>query len=128
MSPQILVVDDEATIRDLLRAVLEDEGYEVATASGAGDALAALATLEPALVLSDVAMPVVSGLELCRRIRARGGRVPVVLMSASYAPDPADEHACGADGFLSKPFDLDQLLQTVTRYAGLPRNAAGVLI
>lgn len=123
MAGTILVVDDEAPIRELLRAFLEEEGYEVATASCAGEGLDRVETERPALVLSDVAMPGMSGLQLCATLRGRGARVPVVLMSASYEPDPAAERACGCDGFLSKPFDLDELLRVAIRHAGLPAPA-----
>jgi CheY-like chemotaxis protein len=123
MAGTILVVDDETTIRELVRAFLEDEGYEVATAACAAEALGRVEAEKPALVFSDVAMPGMSGLELCASLRGRGNRVPLVLMSASYGPDLGDERVVGCDGFLSKPFDLDELLRVAIRYAGLPAPA-----
>lgn len=123
MAGTILVVDDEPAIRELLRAFLEEEGYDVVAASSGDEALRQVTAAAPAMLLSDVAMPSMSGLELCAALRRRGFGLPVVLMSASYQPDVADEYAVHCDGFLGKPFDLDELLRLVARYAGIPAPA-----
>ena len=104
----ILVVDDERPIRDLLAAVLVEEGYAVRCAA---DGLAALAEVErqpPDLVVSDVAMPRLDGIALAARLRARG--IAVVLVSAIRA-------AVDLPGvpFIPKPFDLDDVLGTVAK-------------
>ena len=108
MTRTILVVDDEAPIRDLLEAILAEEGYAVRSAA---DGLAALAEAErdpPDLILADVMMPRLDGLGLLARLRERGDPTPVVLVSAASA------RAAGADApFVPKPFDLDRLLATI---------------
>ncbi len=126
MDGTVLVVDDEATIRDLLRAFLEEEGYEVATAASGQEALDLAAVAAPALVLSDVLMPGMSGPELCAALRRSGCAAPVVLMSASYRPDGAADAACGYSGFLAKPFDLDELLRSVALHAGRALTAVAM--
>lgn len=108
MPPTILVVDDEAPIREALRIVLADEGYDVRVAT---DGVAALALLgdEPAnLVLSDMMMPRMDGMALLDALRERGDRTPVVLMSAAPRPSDLDGTA-----WLPKPFDLDSVLEVV---------------
>jgi CheY-like chemotaxis protein len=109
----ILIVDDEVVIAEAVAAVLEDEGYRVATATNGADGLARAADLRPDLVLVDMMMPVMDGEEMCRRLRespaTRG--IPVVVMSAvhrSLRELPFDHAA-----FLPKPFDLDTLLDTI---------------
>jgi two-component system response regulator MprA len=122
MSGYVLVVDDEVCIRELLRAFLEEEGYAVETAANGAEALDRVAVQPPALVLSDINMPVMSGPELCRALQARWLAAPVVLMSAGLCDDTV-AGLNGAAGFLAKPFDLDELVSTVERlvpyYAGL---------
>lgn len=113
----ILVVDDEPAIRDLIVAVLEDEGY---LATGVGSGLRALEIIKqerPAMVLMDIMMPDMDGREALRRIRQipELARIPVVMMSAAYAAGHLhDENT----PFLPKPFDLDHLLQTVAQVIG----------
>jgi CheY-like chemotaxis protein len=110
----VLVVDDEQSIRDFLGIVLEDEGYEVRTASNGQEALEQLATDLPDLLVLDIMMPVVDGREVLRRVRADPGlsRLAVLVMSA--AADPA-LLGSGFDAFLAKPFDLDDLIASVAR-------------
>jgi DNA-binding response OmpR family regulator len=106
--PRVLVVDDDRAIRDLVGALLEDEGYAVRCV---GDGTAALGATEGEtfdLVVADVRLPGLDGAELARRLVARG--VPVVLMSAAYAAVEVPGAA-----FVPKPFDLDRLLREVRR-------------
>jgi CheY-like chemotaxis protein len=114
---KILVVDDEPAIRDLIVAVLEDEGYEVLGANSGPKALELLPVERPDLVLLDIMMPEMDGREAFRRMREQRAAesVPVVMMSAAFAADrvPAEVAA-----FLPKPFDLDHLLATVERVLG----------
>lgn len=111
---KILVVDDEPAIRDLILAVLEDEGYTVVGANSAIHALEVIAHQRPDLILMDIMMPEMDGREAFRRIRQRPelAGIPVVMMSAAYAADRVPQHVAG---FLSKPFELDHLLETVSR-------------
>jgi len=113
---KILVVDDVAQNIKLLKDVLEVKGYHVATAFSGQEALDQLESVDPDLVLLDVVMPGISGLDVCREIRSRPGMalLPVVLVTA--LDSSADRIAgidAGADDFLSKPVDLQELLARV---------------
>ena len=110
----ILVVDDEPLIRDVVVALLRDEGYDVVTAD---DGLAALEMVRqeaPALVLMDVMMPRMDGRAAFRAMRehAHSDSLPVILMSAMVEPTDLDPEITA---FLRKPVDLDQLLALIAR-------------
>jgi CheY-like chemotaxis protein len=119
----ILVVDDEHPIRLFVREVLEDEGYRVVEARHGGHALELALQQRPALVLTDVMMPVMDGTVLCRELKAhpQTRAVPVVAMTAAGQTIAA---ATGADAYLTKPFEVDVLLDLVTRYAGPPERGS----
>ena len=110
---RILVVDDDATIRSMVKAVLETEGYAVSVADDGFAALRAVDSLQPDCVVLDVMMPGMDGHAVLNRIRGGArGTVPVVMLTA--AAD--DDHAWrawteGVDYFLAKPFDADELLR-----------------
>ena len=99
----VLVVDDEAAIRQLVQLALEDEGYQTRGATTGAEALAAVERERPDLVLSDVWMPQMDGLALARRLVHLG--IPVILMSAM-----ATAVDLPSVPLLRKPFDLDRLL------------------
>lgn len=111
----VLVVDDDPGIRGTIRAILDEEGYTVATASNGCEALVRIAEQRPALVLLDLQMPVMNGWEVLTRVRESGLNIPVVFMTAGLRAhaEAARHHA---DGALPKPFDLDELLQLVERF------------
>ncbi len=111
---KILVVDDEPAIRDFVTAVLEDEGYQVVAAHTGRRAQELLPAERPDLVLMDVMMPGLDGRDVVAWIRAHPDllAVPVILMSAAVRSGRADGPVAA---FLHKPFDLDQLLDTVER-------------
>jgi len=116
MTAKILVVDDDATNRELLQEFLVAEGLEVATAPDGRSSLEAFARLEPDLVLLDVNMPFVDGFEVCRRLKSNPETrlTPVVLVTALSATDDRVRGIkVGADGFLSKPVDHSELLAHV---------------
>jgi two-component system, chemotaxis family, chemotaxis protein CheY len=121
---RILVVDDEADIRTFIRETLVDEGYEVDLAGGGAEALRAVEANRPDLIMLDVNMPDVDGWDVLAQLRAAAGpQTPVVVMTAGYnAQDQA--LASGAQGYLGKPFDLDDLLSTVAAHASLPMVGA----
>jgi len=109
----ILVVDDEPAVRESLRRALELEGYEVELAADGAEALERLANgpAEPDAVLLDVLMPRVDGIEVCRRLREEGRRLPILMLTARA--EVADRVAgldAGADDYVVKPFALEELL------------------
>lgn len=112
---KILVVDDERAVRESLRRALELEGYEIELAGDGGEALSTLGDDEqPDAVILDVLMPGVDGLEVCRRLRATGNHVPVLMLTAR---DEVENRVAGldagADDYVTKPFALEELLARV---------------
>jgi two-component system response regulator MprA len=111
---RILVVDDEPAVRQALTRALALERYEVTLARDAPEAEAALGARAYDVILLDVLMPGVSGLELCRHLRERGDRTPVLMLTARETID--DRVAgldAGADDYLVKPFALRELMARV---------------
>jgi excisionase family DNA binding protein len=109
--PLVLLVDDDAQVREVVRINLEMEGYAVREAANAEDGLAALEDEAPDLILLDVMMPQVDGWEMLRRVQERHGvgSIPVVMFSGQL--DAGSEAAQrGAQGFVGKPFDLRALI------------------
>ena len=108
---KILVVDDERAVRESLRRALELEGYEIELADGGEEALRRLASnAEPDAMILDVLMPRVDGLEVCRRLRSEGSRLPVLMLTARVeVEDRVEGLDAGADDYLTKPFALDEL-------------------
>ena len=110
----ILVVDDDASIRQTVREILDFEGYAVETAADGLEALRAVERGEPSLVLLDMRMPELDGWGFARAIRERGIQLPILVMTAAEnARSWANE--IGADGYVAKPFELDELLAAVER-------------
>ncbi len=121
-APTILVVDDDPSIRGLVAEMLDLEGYPVHTAANGAEALAAVEQEQPALVLLDMRMPVMDGWAFARETRRRGLALSILVMTAAQnARRWADE--ISADGYLAKPFDLDDLLRTVGRLTGQAKGA-----
>jgi two-component system, OmpR family, KDP operon response regulator KdpE len=112
-TPRILVVDDEPQITRVLSTVLLSRGYQVQTAADGEDALANLLDWNPGLVITDLAMPHLSGVELCRRIR-RISRVPIIVVSVrTEHRAKAEALDSGADDYVTKPFGIEELLARV---------------
>lgn len=110
----VLVVDDDSHVRDSLALSLEFEGYAVTTAPDGAEALHRVAAEGPDLMIVDVMMPGVDGLEACRRLRAAGNRVPILMLTARDAlGDRVTGLDAGADDYLVKPFALEELLARV---------------
>ncbi|MDQ6659396.1 MAG: response regulator transcription factor [Chloroflexota bacterium] len=123
MKAHILVVDDDPRITDLLRRILAYEGYSVAVAAS-GD-IALMRTLEhvPDLILLDIMLPGIDGLEVARRLRAAGDNVPILMLTARDSiKDRVKGLETGADDYLVKPFANEELLARVK--AILRRNQA----
>jgi two-component system chemotaxis response regulator CheY len=114
---RILIVDDDAGIRDMIDLALSTEGYEVVTAAHGAAALDAVRRTPPDLILLDIKMPVMSGTEFSKAYRGLPGvRAPIVVLTAApFAESRAAE--IGAEAFIGKPFDLNALLKVVKLYA-----------
>jgi two-component system cell cycle response regulator DivK len=109
---RVLIVDDNAANLKLLNIVMSDEGYDVRTAVDAEEALCVLEDFEPRLILMDVQLPGMDGLELTRRLKASGrARDIVILALTAYAMkgDEARMLDAGCDGYMSKPIDVEAL-------------------
>jgi two-component system, OmpR family, alkaline phosphatase synthesis response regulator PhoP len=127
--PTVLIVDDEQHIRLLIEQVLEDledEGVEIRTASDGETALDAVRDHRPELVFLDVALPMRTGFEVCRAIKddpALPGTVVVMLTAKGQAYDRVAGLAAGADRYLTKPFDPDEVLDVARGALGMPATA-----
>ncbi len=112
-APLILVVDDEQSYRDALSVALQREGFRVDTAADGVEALDRFEASRPSLVLLDVMLPKISGIDVCREIRTRS-RVPIIMVTARSAEiDAVVGLEVGADDYVSKPFRLRELIARV---------------
>jgi two-component system response regulator MprA len=112
--PTVLVAEDDNEIRTALERILKYEEYEPVTVTDGAAALEAIAEHEPDLIILDVMMPFVDGLTVCRRIRERGDRTPVLMLTARHEiSDRVAGLDAGADDYLPKPFDLEELLARI---------------
>ena len=119
----ILVVDDNPDNLKLTQVLLEIEGYEVKMAEDAKQTLETLRTYRPALILMDVQLPEMDGLELTRRLRldpALGGVVIVALTAYAMKGDQEDARAAGCDGYITKPLDTRIFATVVGEYLSTP--------
>jgi len=113
----ILVVDDENSLRTLVAEILSSEGYEVIQASDGLEALEMARQYRPSLILSDIMMPHMSGLELITALRQHPSTasIPVILLSAAYILPPDQTNPKGVAAFLAKPFDIATLAALVEK-------------
>jgi two-component system response regulator MprA len=119
---RVLVVDDDSAVRRSLSTALGRDGYEVLAAAGGKAALAHLVAASVDAIVLDVAMPEPNGLEVCRRLRARGDRTPILMLTArDLVDDRVAGLDAGADDYLVKPFALAELRARLR--ALLRRNA-----
>jgi two-component system KDP operon response regulator KdpE len=110
---RVLVVDDEPQITRVLRTVLSSQGYNVQTAAEGDAALSSFAAFRPELVITDLYMPHMDGVELCKRIRAVSS-VPIIVLSVKGEEKTKVEALdSGADDYVTKPFGIDELLARV---------------
>ena len=138
---RVLVVDDDQKVRTLLAELLENEGYEIVTAADGGSGLEIVSSFEPDVVISDVVMPVLDGIEFCRRIKQdqKTGDIPVLLISGlrNAVADSVAGLTAGADDYLDIPFRNEELLVKVARlaerrrvekhYRGIVEQAADII-
>ena len=110
------MVDDDTSIRSFVEMALDGEGYAVSTAMNGAQALAVTVQVQPDLILLDMRMPVMDGWTFARTYREQAGpHAPIVVITA--ATDAGERAAeINADGYLGKPFDLDDLLVLVSKY------------
>jgi two-component system, OmpR family, response regulator MprA len=107
---RILIVDDDRSLRDALRRALVLGGYDTVSAADGNDALTQVSEVSPDAVLLDVGLPDIDGLEVSRRLRAAGNRIPILMLTARDAiEDRIDGLDAGADDYLVKPFDVGEL-------------------
>lgn len=124
-SPRILIVDDDAGQRSLLNSFLQSQGFDTVTVDSGERALETLRQAEFHLMISDVRMPGISGLETLRRAREMNATLPVLLVTAyTDIRDAVDAMRDGAVNYFAKPIDLDELLATIQRATGLAKPEA----
>jgi DNA-binding response OmpR family regulator len=112
----VLIVDDDEDMAEVVKAVLDSEGYHCRYAANGRQALDEVAAAMPAVVLLDMLMPVMNGWDCARALRARYGMaLPIIVMTAAEHAE-ARRNDVGADGVLSKPFDLHELLRVVAAH------------
>ena len=114
----ILIVDDEFDVRAILELILGMQNYDVVTTPSALLALEKLEQEQPALILTDWMMPVMDGIEFCKRVRAHPAwrNTPLIMMSA--ASEPKDRNDGLWNAYLHKPLDMDDLLRVVNQEIG----------
>jgi CheY-like chemotaxis protein len=117
---KVLVVDDDPAILEICSDLLRTEGYQVAIATNGQQALDQIYAWLPSVVLMDIMMPVMDGVEACRRIKAdpSTAEIPVVLMSARTNLTRQSQDLDSADALVGKPFDIDNLLKTIDELVG----------
>lgn len=124
----ILIVDDNATNLKLVKVVLTAEGYRVRTANDAEEALRVLESFAPQLILMDIQLPGIDGLELTRRLKSdpnKKGILVVALTAYAMKGDEEKALAAGCDGYLTKPIDPETLPGILASYLALNRPVTG---
>jgi len=124
---RILVVDDNSANRRLAQAVLEGVGHEVHGVADAENALTAVASLHPALILMDIQLPGLDGLELTRRLKADPATQDIVIVATTAYAMPGDElkaTEAGCDGYMTKPLDIHGLREVVSKHLEQVQNHA----
>jgi DNA-binding response OmpR family regulator len=120
-APRILLVDDEQPIQTLLSFPLQRDGYEVVQASDGREALARFDEQQFDLVVLDLMLPRMDGLEVCKRLRAQGSTVPIIMLTAkSEEIDKVLGLELGADDYITKPFSMREFRSRVRRPCGAP--------
>jgi len=112
--PRVLVVDDEPNITELVSMALRYEGFNVKTAATGRGALTAVTQFSPALVILDVMLPDIDGIEVLRRLNSAGTKVPIIFLTAKDATDDKVHGlTIGGDDYVTKPFSIEELVARV---------------
>ncbi len=115
-TPVILIVDDEEDFRAILKVVLERAGYTVFQAPNGTEGLKQFSSIRPDLLIVDLSMPDMDGIEVTRRIRTQGSGVPILMLTVrSQILTVSEGLAAGVTDYVLKPFDKDDLLKRVER-------------
>ncbi len=120
----VLVVEDDPDLLALVEIILSDAGYAVAVASDGAQALSLVKERMPSVILLDMRMPVMNGWEFAREYRARHGRATPIVVVTAAEDARARAQEIGADAWLEKPFDLDEVVRMVARFVGPAGDAA----
>jgi two-component system response regulator MprA len=127
---RVLIVDDDRSLRDALRRALMLGGYDTVSVASGEEALTQVGKASPDALVLDIGLPGLDGLEVCRRLRSDGNRVPVLMLTARDAiEDRIDGLDAGADDYLVKPFDVGELkarLRALLRRSGNDDAPAGL--
>ena len=115
MSARILVVEDDVLLRDAVDIILSQIGYQVTGVSSGEEGLAQIARVNPQLILLDVRLPKMSGVDTLRALRKAGHKMPILMLTGDSSPATVrDVLADGGNGYILKPFDPELLLKRVT--------------
>jgi two-component system OmpR family response regulator len=129
---RVLVVDDEPNIADVITMALRYQGFEVQAAGTGRDAIAAVASFRPHLILLDVMLPDMEGFDVAKRLGAQQARVPIIFLTARDATDDKIRGlTIGGDDYVTKPFSLEELIariRTILRRAGLAESDSSTLV
>ena len=121
MSKTILTIDDSKAVREMVSFTLEPEGYNVVEAENGAEGLDQLRASKPDMVITDLNMPVMNGLEFISNARgdAAGSGIPIVMLTTESAPEmKAKGKEAGATGWINKPFDADKLVAVTKKLLG----------
>ena len=123
--PRILVIDDEPRLLQVIESFLSLEGFAVMCAQSAEAGLRLLADEAPNIVVIDINMPGIDGLEVCRRIKSRAPHIPVLIFSGRGSErDRERAHAAGASDFVQKPFNLQELVGLIRHHMTVEKPTA----
>ncbi len=124
MAVSVLIVEDDHNIAELLQMYLEKEGYAVTQAADGGQGLSKYRAIKPDLVLLDVMMPVMDGWAVCKAIRAEANTPIIMLTAKSETDDKVAGLRCGADDYITKPFEMKEVL---ARIEAVLRRSSGII-
>ncbi len=121
MAKTVLIIDDSKAIRDMVAFTLQPHGYQIVTAADGAEGLTKLRAEQPSLIITDLNMPVMNGIEFIRNARkdTAGAGVPIVMLTTETKPElKAEGKSAGATGWINKPFDAEMLLNVAKKLAG----------